>query len=117
MYEPGNSVSFCITNSSLLHVLQRYPLGKLLNSNALGFARHRAGHRVRGKEAVLPGFCCRSAHCQEHKEFFFLIVSNLSTEALFNVLSLFEMWNLSATISIQMQGGHKTYLVQRITEL
>lgn len=49
--------------------------------------------------------------------FFFLIVSNLSTEALFNVLSLFEMWNLSATISIQMQGGHKTYLVQRITEL
>lgn len=111
-------MSFCITNSSLLHVLQCYPLGKLLNSNALGFAGHRG---VRGKEAVLPGFCCRSAHCQEHKKllffFFFLIVSNLSTEALFNVLSLFEMWNLSATISIQMQGGHKTYLVQRITEL
>lgn len=51
------------------------------------------------------------------RNFFFLIVSNLSTEALFNVLSLFEMWNLSATISIQMQRGHKTYLVQRITEL
>lgn len=44
---------------------------------------------------------------------FFLIPSNLSPEALFNVLPLFEMQNSSAAIIIQMQRGHETFcLVQ-----
>lgn len=42
-----------------------------------------------------------------------LIPPNLSAEALFNILPLSEMWNLSAVILIPMQRGHETFcLVQ-----
>lgn len=42
---------------------------------------------------------------------FFYILPNLPTETLFNVLPLFEMWNSSAAIIIQMQRGCKGFVL------
>lgn len=89
-----------------------HPSGKQLSSKALGYAGHRGSTGQRRSHSLASAASqFKSKNIRIYRVFF--IPPNLPTEALFNVLPLFEMWNLSATIIIPLQRGHETFCLDQ----